>query len=80
MYRYAIKANFRTTCSQVSQPASAGNVADAVNCKQAYHCMTPEQWTWLLRSVSVISAKKAVIARIKSINLPTSGFLEIFRS
>jgi len=56
-HRYAIKANFITTCSQVWQPASAGNVADVVNCKQAYHCMTPEQWTWLLLSVSVISAK-----------------------
>jgi len=43
-YCYAIKANFKTILPQVSQPASAGNVADLVNCKLIrHHCMTPEQ-------------------------------------
>ena len=42
---YAIKANFKTIPTpQVSQPASAGNVADLVNCKLiSHHCMMPEQ-------------------------------------
>jgi len=40
--------------------------------------MTPQQRTWLLCSVSVISENKTVIARIKSIKLLTSGFLETF--
>ena len=43
-YCYAIKANFKTILPQVSQPASAGNVADLVNCKLiSHHCMMPEQ-------------------------------------
>ena len=38
-YCYAIKVNFKT---KVSQPASAGNVADLVNCKLiSHHCMMP---------------------------------------
>ena len=43
-YCYAIKGNFKTILPQVSQPASAGNVADLVNCKLiSHHCMMPEQ-------------------------------------
>ena len=43
-YCYAIKANFKTILPQLSQPASAGNVADLVNCKLiSHHCMIPEQ-------------------------------------
>ena len=43
-YCYAIKANFKTILPQVSQPASAGNVADLVNCKLISHdYMMPEQ-------------------------------------
>jgi len=71
-YCYAIKANFKTILAQVSQPASAGNVADLVNCKLiSHHCMM---------SVSVIPANETVIARIKSIKLLTLGVLEIFGS
>ena len=38
-YCNEIKANFRTICSQVSQPASAGNVTDMSDCKlkSAWH-------------------------------------------
>jgi len=60
-------------------PASAGNVADMSEL-QAQNCMTPQQWTRLLRSVNVISENKTVITRIKSIKLLISGFLEIFGS
>jgi len=67
-----MKANFRIIPTQVSQHASAGNVAQ--------NCTTPQQWTRLLRSGSVISENKTVIARINSIKLLTSGFLEIFGS
>jgi len=40
---YGIKPNRRTSRSQVSQPASAGEEADMSEL-QAYHCMTPKQW------------------------------------
>ena len=76
-----MKANFKTILPQVSQPASAGNEADLVNCKLISHyCMMPEQWIRLLCSVSVIPANETVIARIKSIKLLTLGVLEIFGS
>ena len=43
-YCYAIKANFKTILPQVSQPASADNPADLVNCKLiSHHCAMPEQ-------------------------------------
>ena len=43
-YSYAIKANLKTILPQVSQPVSAGNVTDLVNCKLiSHHCMMPEQ-------------------------------------
>jgi len=74
-----MKAIFRTIRTQVLQPASAGNVPDMSEL-QAQYCMTPQQWTRLLCSVSIISENKTVIARIKSIKLLTSGFLEIFGS
>jgi len=41
-YCYAMKANFRTIHTQVSQPASAGNVVDMSEL-QAQNCMTPQQ-------------------------------------
>ena len=62
--------------TQVSQPASGGNVTD-ISELQAQNWMTPQQWNQLLCSVSVISENKTAIARIKSIKLLTSGFLEI---
>jgi len=52
MSLYAMKANFRTIRNQVSQPPSAGNVADMSDL-QAQNCMTLQQWTRFLRSVSV---------------------------
>jgi len=80
-YCYAIKANFKTILPQVSQPASAGNAADLVNCKLiSHHCMMPEQWLRLLCSVSVVLANETVIARIKSLKLLTLGVLEFFGS
>jgi len=78
---HALKANFKTILAQVSQPASAGNVADLVNCKLiSHHCMMPEQWIRLLCSVSVILANETVVARIMSIKLLTLDVLEIFHS
>jgi len=76
------KGTFQTILPQVSQPASAGNVADLVNCKliNSHHCMMPEQWIRLLCSVIAMPANETVIARIKSIKLLTSGVLEIFGS
>jgi len=68
-----MKASFRNIRTQVSHPASAGNVPDTREL-QAQICMTPQQWTRLLRSVSVISENKTVIARIKSLKLLTSVF------
>jgi len=74
-------AIFQTIPPQVSQPASAGSVADLVNCKLiSHHCVMPEQWIRLLCSVSVILANETVFARIKSIKLLTLGVLEIFGS
>jgi len=75
------KNNFKTILPKVSQPASAGNVVDLVNCKLiSHHCMMPDQWIRNLCSVSVILANETVIVRIKSIKLLTSGVLEIFGS
>jgi len=80
-YCYALKANLKIILPQVSHSASAGNVADLVNCKLiSRHCMMPEQWIRLLCSVSVILANETVFARIKSIKLLILGVLEIFGS
>jgi len=74
-YCYAINANFRTILPQVSQPASAGNAADSMNCKLiSHHCMIPEQWIWLLCSVSVILANQTVIAKLSQL----SCWLQVF--
>jgi len=74
-----MKANFRTIRTQVSQSASAGNVADMSEL-QAQNCMTPQERIRLLRSVSAIWENKTAIARIKSIKLLPSGVLENFGS
>jgi len=50
---------------------------------QAHHCMTPEQWTWLLCSVSVIPANKLPVQELNQlivIKLLISAFLEMFVS
>jgi len=50
-----------------------------MNCK-LITAMTPEQWTWLLCSVSVIPRNKLSLHELNliGIKLLTSGFLEIF--
>jgi len=61
-------------------PASKG--AD-MSKLQAQHCMTPQQWTWLLRSVSVVPVSKLLFQEINQligIELLTSNFLERFIS
>jgi len=73
------EGQFRTLRTHVSQPSFSGNVAD-ISELQALNCMAPQQRTRLLRSVSVISENKTAIARIKSIKLLTSSFLEMFGS
>jgi len=45
--------------SQVSQRESAGGVE--MSELQAHHCITPEQWTWLLCSVSVIPVNNVLL-------------------
>ena len=75
-YCYAIKNNSGTVCSQV---ASAGKGAD-VSELQAQHCMTTEQWTWLLCNVSVIPANILSLQELNEIigiKLLTLRFLEI---
>jgi len=50
---------------------------------QAQHCMTPEQWTWLLCRVSVVLENKLLLQEINQligIELLTSNFLENFSS
>ena len=67
---------------QVWQPASAGKGAD-VSKLQAQHCMIPEQWNWLLCSVSFVPADKLSLQEINKLigmELLTSGFLENFGS
>jgi len=66
--------------SATSMPAGKG--ADTSEL-QARHCMTPEQWTWLLRSVSVTPATKLLLQEINQlieIELLTSNFLKRFSS
>ena len=46
---------------------------------QAHHCMTPEQWTWLLYSVSVIPENTVTLQKFNQligIELLTSCFLD----
>jgi len=48
---------------------------------QTHHCMTSEQRTWLLCSVSVITANKLSLQELSEcvgIKVLISGFLEIF--
>jgi len=45
-----MKTNSETIQSQVWQVIPAGKGAD-MSKLQDQHCMTPEQWTWLLCSV-----------------------------
>jgi len=48
---------------------------------QAHHCVTSEQWTWLLCIVDVIPANILLLQEIDQligVELLTSGFLENF--
>jgi len=75
-YCYAIKTNSRKIRSRLSQPASADKGGDMSELK-VHHCMTPEQWTWLLCSVSFIPAKKLSLQdsnQLIGIKMPISGF------
>ena len=62
----------------LATPMPADKGAD-VSELQAKHCMTPEQWTWLLCRVSVVLANKLLLQEINQligIELLTSYFLE----
>jgi len=54
--------------SKVSQHVSACKGAD-VSKLQAHQYMTPEQWTWRLRSVSVIPANKVSLQELNQSDL-----------
>jgi len=72
-----MKTNSKTILSQVSQPASASKAADMSEL-QAHHCITPEQYTWLFCSASVIPANKPLLQELNQligIELLTSRFL-----
>jgi len=80
VFCYAVKTNNRTIRSHVSQPASAGKVADMSEL-QAHHCMTPEQWTWLLCCVNVIPANELSLQELHQLTgtkLLTFGFLKMY--
>jgi len=75
-YCYAIKTNSRKIRSRLSQPTSAGKGGDMSEL-QAHHCTTLQLWTWLLRSVNFIQAKKLSLQesnQLIGIKIPTSGF------
>ena len=75
---YAIKTNSRTICSQVLQPALQAIGADMSELQ--VHCITSEQWTWHLCSVSVILANKLSLQELNKlieIKLLYSVFSEI---
>ena len=77
-YCCTIKTNRRIIRSQVWQPVSAGK-REVMSELQARHCMTPEQWTCLLCSVSVIAVNKLSLQEINQlirIELLKLGFLE----
>ena len=47
--------------SQVSQRGSAGEEVDMSEILQAHHCITPEQWSWFLSSVSAMLVNKVLL-------------------
>jgi len=62
-----IKTDSETTRSQVWQLTPAGKGAD-MSKLQAQHYMTPEQSTWLLCRVSIVSANKLLLQEINPVN------------
>jgi len=65
---YATKRNSGTKRSQVSQRESAGEGVDMRDILQAPHCITQEEWSWPLCSVSAIPVNKVLFQELKSIN------------
>jgi len=66
----------------LATPMPAGKAADMSELP-AQHCMTPEQWTWLLCRVSVLPGNKLLLQetnQLVGIELLTSNFLEHFSS
>ena len=61
---YAIRANSGTFFYQVSQPASASKWVGMSEPYAAHHDMIPEQWSWLLCSVSVIPENKLALQEL----------------
>ena len=59
-YCHAIKPNDRTICAQVSQHATARKRADMSEL-QAHHCLTREEWTWLLCKLSVPCTRRLTV-------------------
>jgi len=62
-YCYTTKRNSRTMLSQVSQRKSAGKWVEMSEL-QADHCITPEQWSWLLCSVSATPVNKVLLQEL----------------
>ena len=56
-YCYTIKTNSRSACKFRNLPLQANKWGEMSEL-QAHYCMTPEQWTLLLCSLSVIPANK----------------------
>ena len=47
---------------------------------QAHHCITPEQWSWILCSVSATPVNKVLLQKLNQvigIKMLTSNFLDI---
>ena len=82
-YCYALNTYSRIKCSQV-WPSPTASIGTDRSELQAYHCITPELWTWLACSVSgILSIKKLPLQelnRLIGIELLISAFLENFRS
>ena len=53
-------------CSQDSQRESADYGVDMSEL-QAHHCITPEQWSWLLCSVNAIPANKVLLQELNQL-------------
>jgi len=81
-YCYATKGNSATMRSQIRQRESAGEGVEMSEL-QAHHCITPEQWSLLLCSVSAIPVNKVLLQelnRLIGIKMPASDFLKSFVS
>jgi len=76
-YCYATKRNSRTMRSQVSQREAAGEGVEMTEL-QTHHCITPEQWSWLLCSVRATPVNN-VLPVLQELNWSESRcWLQIF--